>query len=174
MAEDLDVTREVDLASYCARGIMISFDDVNRNLSLSQAGSLAHEKEPGAGVSPIAVPEITGDYYEGDVLPDGEVNKVFEGSARCHAYLIDRRILEKLKTPQRAVEVDISGVYELEHDVLQSSISVFISKKLASSRTVAFFICVTVLALHARQPAAGCGSLKARGHPNDKSFRYNT
>ena len=98
-------------------GVVIAGYNKNLDPGLGQAAHPPGEIEAGIVVLPIAVIEIAGDKEKGNRLVDGQVDECVKSPSRRPANLGNRRIVVRLKPPERAIEVNIGGVNEFIHTI---------------------------------------------------------
>ena len=110
-----DAVREHQRARDSTRRVVVAANDDHRDPASRQSRHARAEVEPGLVVAPVAVVDVAGQHNERDVLSQRQIHHVVEGDPGGATDLIDRGTLVTLEAAERAVEVQIGGVKELEH-----------------------------------------------------------
>jgi hypothetical protein len=94
---------------------MIAFHDVDGDTCLGKSCGFADKEESGAGIRPVAIPEVAGDEHEGDPLLNSELDEISKGVASGRLNPLYWCALELHESAKRTIKMDIGGVDELEH-----------------------------------------------------------
>src|SRR3569832_2199772 len=114
MREEVDIVGKGKLLRNFAFGIVVAADNEDANPGLFAPVHLPDEKEAGVEIGPISVKKIAGNDDEIDFLGEGQLDQIFKGPPARHADFGYGRPFVLFQAAQRAVEVNIGAVYELQ------------------------------------------------------------
>ena len=111
----MHVVRVGQTAGHPAGGIVVAGYDKDDNAGRFQALDLGDKIKTGMVVFPVAVKQIARNQDNVDGLRHRQIDEIFERPSGGLANFGHGRSLVSFQTMQRAVQVDVGGMDELEH-----------------------------------------------------------
>jgi hypothetical protein len=96
-------------------GVVVAAAQNHRNAGLAQPAHLLDEEQARVEVLPVAVVHVPGDDDKSHLLFDGRGHQILQGPPGGPANLLDRRALVAIQSAERAVQVKVGSMEELEH-----------------------------------------------------------
>lgn len=114
--KDMHVVRQGQAAADGGRGIVVAGNRVDGNAGSLQTRHLAHEKQAGGVILPVAIEHIAGEQHEIHPLGECQCHQILERHPRRPAQGSNRRAVIGIQPDQGAVDVAVGGVEEAEHE----------------------------------------------------------